>query len=136
MIYEKTNLNSDGQQFHQYQKNKQPSLPLIIEHKKSPWHMPMEIQVLAWDRHRDLLPSAKFALLNVFFTLNVLATKNLVGNTLIVTNSFSRANLVAGNKSLWDRHKDLAELNRLMESQLSIFSPTDYWISNTDKNKR
>ena len=80
--------------------------------------MALEIQVLAWDRHRDLLPSTKFALLNVFFTLNVLTTKNLVGNTLIVKNSFSRANLVAGNKSLWDRHKNLAELNRLMESQL------------------
>ena len=80
--------------------------------------MALEIQVLDWDRHRDLLPSTKFALLNVFFTLNVLTTKNLVGNTLIVKNSFSRANLVAGNKSLWDRHKNLAELNRLIESQL------------------
>ena len=80
--------------------------------------MALEIQVLAWDRHRDLLPSTKFALLNVFLTLNVLTTKNLVSNTLIVKNSFSRANLVAGNKSLWARNKNLAELNRLMESQL------------------
>ena len=60
MIYEKKSLNSDGQQFHQYQKNKQPSLPLIIEHKKSPWHMPMEIQVLAWDRHRNVTGLNRF----------------------------------------------------------------------------
>ena len=45
----KVNLNSDGQQFHQYQQNEQS--PLIWTHwtQESPWHM---IQVLCWDRHK------------------------------------------------------------------------------------
>ena len=38
----KKSLNSDGQQFHQYQEN---------EHKKD---MTLEIQVLDWDRHKGM----------------------------------------------------------------------------------
>jgi len=46
----KRKLNSDGNQFHQYQQNNQ--LPLIFtelaERKKT---MTLEIHVLTWDRH-------------------------------------------------------------------------------------
>ena len=38
----KKSLNSDGQQFHQYQEN---------EHKKD---MTLEIQFLDWDRHKGM----------------------------------------------------------------------------------
>jgi hypothetical protein len=36
-------LNSDGQQFHQYQQNEQ-SLLTLTEHKQWLWHMMLEIQ--------------------------------------------------------------------------------------------
>ena len=42
--------NSEGQQFHKYQQNKQP--PQIIEHKKNPHQMTLEIHVQAWARHK------------------------------------------------------------------------------------
>jgi len=50
----KESLNSDSQQFYQYQQNKQS--PLTITHwtQKRPWHMALEIQVLAWDRHKNV----------------------------------------------------------------------------------
>ena len=48
----KESLNSDGQQFHQYQQNKQSPL---TEHKKQTRHMMLEIQVLAWDRHTKVV---------------------------------------------------------------------------------
>jgi hypothetical protein len=49
--------NSDGHQFHQYQQNEQSLLILIklAEHKKRPQHMTLEIQVLAWDRHNNVV---------------------------------------------------------------------------------
>jgi len=43
----KENLNSDGQQLHQYQQIEQT--PIIW-----PRHMTLEIQVLAWDRHKKV----------------------------------------------------------------------------------
>jgi hypothetical protein len=42
----KESLNSDGQQFHQYQQNEQS--PHWTQ--KSPQDMTLEIQVLAWER--------------------------------------------------------------------------------------
>jgi hypothetical protein len=48
-------LNSDGQQFHQYQQNKQPHLsPQIIEHKKRQ-HMVLESHILDWDSHKNVV---------------------------------------------------------------------------------
>ena len=49
----KESLNSDGQQFHQYQQSKQ--LPLISNHwtEIRRWHTVMEIQVHAWDWHKN-----------------------------------------------------------------------------------
>ena len=46
----KDSLNSDGHQFHHYQQH------LILTHciQKKPWHMTLEIQVLAWDRHKNV----------------------------------------------------------------------------------
>jgi hypothetical protein len=53
----KERLNSDDHHFHQYQQNKQ--LPFILteltEHKKRPWHMMLEIQVLVWDSHKNVV---------------------------------------------------------------------------------
>jgi hypothetical protein len=45
---------SDDQQFHQYQQNKQA--PLASNHyiQKRPWHMALEIQILVWDRHKNM----------------------------------------------------------------------------------
>ena len=52
VIIKKQSLNSDGQQFHQYQQNEW--LPLIYSHwkQKRPWNITLEIQVLARDRHK------------------------------------------------------------------------------------
>jgi hypothetical protein len=49
--------NSDGHQFHQYQQNEQSLLILIklAEHKNRPRYMTLEIQVLAWDRHNNVV---------------------------------------------------------------------------------
>ena len=41
----KQSLNSDGQQFHQYQQTKQS--PLVLN-KKQPQHIMLKSQVLAW----------------------------------------------------------------------------------------
>jgi hypothetical protein len=41
-----TTFNSDGHQYHLNDLS-----PQIIEHKKKPRHMPMEIQIKTWDRH-------------------------------------------------------------------------------------
>jgi hypothetical protein len=41
----KESLNSDGQQFHQYQQTKQS--PLVLN-KKQPQHIMLKSQVLAW----------------------------------------------------------------------------------------
>jgi hypothetical protein len=38
--------NSDGQQFHQYQNH--------LSLRTRQWHMVLEIQVLAWDRHKNM----------------------------------------------------------------------------------
>ena len=44
----KISLNSDLQQFHQYQQNEQS--PSLTEHQQRLWHMMLEIQVLYyWD---------------------------------------------------------------------------------------
>jgi len=45
----KESLNNDGHQFHQYQQNNE-----LTEYKKIPQHMTLEIQVLAWDRHKNV----------------------------------------------------------------------------------
>ena len=44
-------------QFHQDQQNEQSPLILseLTEHKKKPRYMMLEIQVLAWDRHKDVV---------------------------------------------------------------------------------
>ena len=44
-------------QFHQVQQNEQSPLILseLTEHKKKPRYMMLEIQVLAWDRHKDVV---------------------------------------------------------------------------------
>ena len=46
--YQQSNesLNSDGKQFHQYQQNKESPLILAQWPQKIKWHMTMEIQVL------------------------------------------------------------------------------------------
>ena len=49
----KESLNSNGEQFHQYQQNKQSPFTLTHWTYKRPRHM-MEIQVLAWDRHKHV----------------------------------------------------------------------------------
>ena len=53
--YGKNNLNSDGQQFHQYQRNQQYISPKIFGHEKDhdTRHILMEIYVLSWDRHKQ-----------------------------------------------------------------------------------
>ena len=44
-------------QFHQDQQNEQSPLILseLTEHKKNPRYMTLEIQVLAWDRHKNVV---------------------------------------------------------------------------------
>jgi hypothetical protein len=53
MLWKKS-LNSDSQQFLQYQQNEQS--PLTITHwiQKRPQHMMLEIQFLAWERHKNV----------------------------------------------------------------------------------
>jgi len=49
------NLNSDDQQFHQYQQNAQSiSNHKSLKKQKRPQHMPMEIRVLVWDVHTNV----------------------------------------------------------------------------------
>jgi hypothetical protein len=48
----KESLNSDGQQYDQYQENKH--LPLTLVCWPQIRHMAMEIQVLAWDSHKNV----------------------------------------------------------------------------------
>ena len=54
--YEKKVLNSDtdSKQFHQYQKNKTITFHLKSLNIKRPSHVMLEIQILAWDRHKDM----------------------------------------------------------------------------------
>ena len=65
-------LDSDGQQFHQYQQNKVTS-HLKSLNTKRPWHMALEIQILTWDRHTNmaevnqLLGSQPYSLAKSFF---------------------------------------------------------------------
>ena len=47
-------LNSDSQQFYQYQQNKQPPLSSNHWKQKSPWNLLLEILVLVWDRHKHV----------------------------------------------------------------------------------
>jgi len=51
------NLSSGGHQFHQYPQNEQSSLILaeLTEHKKITIRMTFEIQVLAWNRHNNVV---------------------------------------------------------------------------------
>ena len=53
--YQKESLISDGHQFHQYQQNEQSPLSLAHWTQKRPWHMTLEIQILAWDRHKNVI---------------------------------------------------------------------------------
>ena len=46
-LNEQSPLNNDGQQFHQLQHNEQLN-------KKRSQHMMLEIQVLVWDRHKNV----------------------------------------------------------------------------------
>jgi len=50
----KESLNSDGQQFHQYQQNLLPSLTSNHWIQKIPLHVALEIQVLTWDRNKHM----------------------------------------------------------------------------------
>ena len=51
--HQKESLNSDGQQFHKYQRNKKS--PLSSDHWTQKKSMTLwEIQVLAWDRHKNV----------------------------------------------------------------------------------
>jgi len=54
LILWEASLNSDGQQFHQYQQNAQSPLALTQWTHIKPWPMTLEIQVLAWDRHKHV----------------------------------------------------------------------------------
>ena len=51
-MQKKTRLYSDGQQFHQDNQRNNHLSPSLTEHKKTPWNMMLESQVLAWDRHK------------------------------------------------------------------------------------
>ena len=55
-IYEKKSLNSDGHQFHQYQQKEQSPLisTELTKSQKRTRHMTLEIQVMAWNRYRNL----------------------------------------------------------------------------------
>jgi len=44
----KESLNSDSQQFRQYQQNEQSHLPFSLNTKKTMTHVTLEIQVMAW----------------------------------------------------------------------------------------
>ena len=57
----KESLNSDGEHFHQYQQNhnhqQKEQLPLTSTHwtyKNNTTSFDLEIQVLAWDRHKNV----------------------------------------------------------------------------------
>ena len=51
----KGSLNSDGQEFHQYQQTELPHHTSNNRAQKRPQHMTLEIQVLAWDRHKHVV---------------------------------------------------------------------------------
>ena len=46
-------LNTDGQQFHQYQQNEQSPLTLTHLTQKQGRHITLEIRIIAMDRHTD-----------------------------------------------------------------------------------
>ena len=52
----KKSLNSDGHQFHQYQQKEQSPLisTELTKPQKRTRHMTLEIQVMAWNRYRNL----------------------------------------------------------------------------------
>jgi len=52
----KKGLNDYGHQFHEYQQNEHSPLILteLTEHKERSWHMTSIIQILAWDRHKNV----------------------------------------------------------------------------------
>ena len=56
----KESLNSDGQQFHQYQQNKQSALIVTHRTQKMPWHMTLEIQV--YNKYSDNDSTSLFSL--------------------------------------------------------------------------
>jgi hypothetical protein len=45
----KETLNSDGQQFHQYQQNELSTLTFTHWTYNKQWHMTLEIQILSWN---------------------------------------------------------------------------------------
>jgi len=51
----KESLDSDGQQFYQYQQNVKPPLTSTHRTQKRPCHMMLEIQVLTRDRHKNVV---------------------------------------------------------------------------------
>ena len=50
----KENLNSDDQQFHKYDYSEQ-SLLTLTEHNNGPRYMTLEIQVLVWNIHTNVV---------------------------------------------------------------------------------
>jgi hypothetical protein len=46
-------LNNNDQLFHQYQQNQQPPLANWTQNRL--WHMALKIQVLAWNRHKNVI---------------------------------------------------------------------------------
>jgi len=53
--YGKKVCNSDSKQFQQYPQNEQPPLYVLNQWtQKRPRHLPVEIQILAWDRYENV----------------------------------------------------------------------------------
>ena len=67
----KESLNSNGQQFHQYQQNKQSPFTLVNWTQKTPWHMTLEIQVLAWGVYKNMGGSLNYTTITLCFGGNV-----------------------------------------------------------------
>jgi hypothetical protein len=53
-------LKSDGQQFHLYQQNEHSHFTLTSGMEEMPWHMTLEIHVMAWDSHKHVVKLNRF----------------------------------------------------------------------------
>ena len=73
-VLRKESLNSDGQQFYQYQQNEPPPGKYQIIELKT---LPIEIQVLAYDRHKNVARLGLLVLYGICFRLYKLALKGL-----------------------------------------------------------
>ena len=104
----KESLNSDGHQFHQYQQNEQsPLIPTdSLKTKKVQNDMTLEIQVLAWDRYKNVtgLNRLMGSQLSLLLTGPPTAIRIYTNDKKICTDSIPLKKTIYYHKNEW-QHK-------------------------------